>query len=218
MSFRMRGGRVWPLCFPFLILFLLPVGTLADVVLTEVLADPVSDWSGDGIIDFKADEWVEIANRGDTPADLGDYWLSDSVTDPTCRFRFSGSLAPGEHLLVTGAMAVAWQLDMGLATPGLSLSNTGGQVALFRDGAGDTLLVDSVDYLRYQVEDDRSFGRHPLHGDGWILFDGRNLYHGTQVPGSTGCEPSPGAINVCEGAAASESAWSRVKGIYSPGG
>jgi hypothetical protein len=148
------------------------------VLINEVLADPITDWSGDGIIDFKNDEWIEIANGGSAPVDLSAYWISDSGTDPAVRYRFSGSLAPGAALAVTGAMAVAWQLETDNGSAGLSLSNSGGEVALFRDEAGVAVQVDLAAYTSYQMDDDRSLGRFPSGTGDWILFDGLNLYQG----------------------------------------
>ena len=205
----------WRACWrPLFLLLALPVGTLAELVVNEVLADPVSDWSGDGIIDFKNDEWVEIANAGSDAVDLAAYWLSDAGADPAVRYRFSGSLAPGEVFAVTGAMAVAWQADTGNGSAGLSLSNSGGEVALLRDEAGGAALVDLVAYTSYQVDDDRSLGRFPNAGADWILYDGLNIYHGNQLPGSTGCLPSFGATNVCEQVPAAETNWGKVKTKY----
>jgi hypothetical protein len=144
--------------------------------------------------------------------DLDGYWLSDAVGEPVVRYRFSGSLAAGQALHITGAAAVAWQAENGAGSSGLSLNNSGGEVALFQDVGGATQLADSVSYAGYQVEDDRSLGRFPLQGNTWILFDGMNIYHGAQIPGSTGCMPSPGAPNLCDDAAPARStSWSSVK-------
>ncbi len=60
--------RLASLLAPLLLILSLPVGTFAEVLLNEVLADPITDWSGDGIIDFKNDEWIEIANGGSAPS------------------------------------------------------------------------------------------------------------------------------------------------------
>ena len=218
---RYFPGQLLPLAIP-LLLALSPGGALApsaalaagDLVLNELLADPASDWTGDGEVDFKDDEWIEIANRGTSAVELGAYWVSDSVDDPTLRYRFSGSLAPGAVFLVTGAAAAAWQGENGAGSAGLSLSNTGGELALWKDQGSETVLVDSVSYLTYQVQDDRAFGRFPLDGADWILFDAMNIYHGNQLPGSTGCSPSPGQPNRCEGSATQAGAWGAVKQLY----
>lgn len=210
---RARRGAL-ALLAPLFLILSLPLGSFADVVLNEVLADPISDWSGDGIIDFKNDEWVEIANRGDSPENLGGYWISDAVGDPAVRYRFEGILAPGEAFHVTGAMAVAWQAETGNGSAGLSLSNSGGDVALFRDEGAASVLADSVAYLAYQVDDNRSLGRADGVTGEWILYDGFNLYHGNQLPGSTGCLPTPGEANRCDEVAADGSTWSQVKDRY----
>ncbi|MCB1162721.1 MAG: lamin tail domain-containing protein [Candidatus Krumholzibacteriia bacterium] len=206
--------RLASLLAPLFLILMLPVGSVAEVVINEVLADPVSDWSGDGIIDFKNDEWVEIANAGPDPVDLDGYWLSDAGTDPAVRYRFSGSLASGETFVVTGAMAVAWQMDTGNGSAGLSLSNSGGEVALFHDVGAETTQVDLIAYVSYQMDDDRSLGRFPNAGEDWILYDGLNIYHGNQIPGSTGCLPSFGTANVCEHTPAGDANWGRVKSHY----
>ncbi len=214
MSFRFKQGQVLSLFLPFLLLFTLPSGTLADVVLNEFIADAVSDWSGDGLIDYKNDEWVEIINRGDTGRDIDEYWLSDSVDDPAVRYRFSGTLPAGEVFQVTGAMAVDWQAENDAGSAGLSLGNTGGFVALFRDTPDGAVLIDSVEYLSYQISDDRALGRFPEDTETWILFDGLNIYHGNQEPGSTGCMPSPSEENVCDASPARDASWGEVKRAY----
>lgn len=199
---------------PLILILCLPLGASAELLLNELLADPVADWSGDGSSDYRNDEWVEIVNVGDQAMDVSDYWLSDSVTDPAVRYRFSGTLAPGETVLVTGATALDWQAETGNGSGALSLSNSGGEVALFRDGPDGTELVDSVAYLGYQVDDDRAMGRAGAQGGEWILYDGLNIYHGNQVPGSTGCLPSPGEANACEEVATEGSSVSGVKDRY----
>ena len=209
-----KAARLASLLAPLVLILSLPVGSFAQVLLNEVLADPITDWSGDGIIDFKNDEWIEIANGGSAPVDLAAYWLSDSGTDPAVRYRFSGSLAPGAAFAVTGAMAVAWQAETGNGSAGLSLSNSGGEVALFRDEGGEAVQVDLVAYTSYQMDDDRSLGRFPSGAGEWILFDGLNLYHGNQEPGSTGCLPSLGQPNVCAQVPVAEASIGQVKQSY----
>jgi len=209
-----REGLASLLYVSLLVILSLPSGSFAEIVLTEVLAAPGSDWSGDGIIDWRDDEWVEIANRGDSPVDLSDYWVSDELVDSPIRYRFSGTLAPGEARFVTGQEARAWQLDMGLGGAGLSLRNTDGDVVLYQDLGDSVVLADHVFYKTYQIDWERSLGRHPLDGEEWILFDGLNLYHGSQEPGSTGCMPSPGEINSCEDTAVGKADWSSLKGLY----
>ena len=110
------------------------------VVLNEILAGPARDWDGDGVFDARGDEWLEIRNDGVAAEDLATYAVSDA--DSTIRFVFSGILAPGGVLLVTGTMAVNWQRSVGRTVTGLSLNNSGDTVRLFRLGAADTVTVD----------------------------------------------------------------------------
>jgi len=209
-----RRGIYSLLYISLLVLISLPSGSFAEIVLTELLASPGSDWSGDGTIDWRDDEWVEIANRGDSSVDLTDYWISDELEDSPIRYRFSGTLPPGEALFVTGQEARAWQLEMGLGGAGLSLRNTDGDVVLYKDVGDSVHLADQIHYRSYQVEYERAMGRHPLETETWMLFDGLNLYHGSQEPGSTGCSPSPGEINDCGETKAEASDWGKVKGLY----
>ena len=206
---------LYPLFYTsLLILFSLPSGSFAEVVITELLAAPGSDWSGDGTIDWRDDEWVEIANRGDNAVDLTDYWVSDELDDSPIRYRFSGMLEPGEALFVTGQEARAWQLEMGLGGAGLSLRNTSGEVVLYQDIGDSVALADVIAYETCQVDYERSLGRHPLDSENWMLFDGLNIYHGSQEPGSTGCLPSPGQINDCGDVSTSDLDWGNLKGLY----
>ena len=103
---------------------------------------------------------------------------------------------------------------MGLGSAGLSLRNSGGWVTLYRDEGGVPAMVDSVEYEDYQVVQDRTLGRLPLDSENWILFDGMNLYHGGQEPGTTGCMPSPGELNECDLVPAEKKNWGNVKNLY----
>ncbi len=214
MTNSARKGLRSILYTSLLILISLPSGSFAEIVLTELLAAPGSDWSGDGIIDWRDDEWVEIANRGDSAVDLSDYWVSDELADSPIRYRFNGVLEPNQALFVTGQEAREWQIEMGLGGAGLSLRNSGGEVVLYQDIGDSVALADMVSYESYQVEGDRALGRQPLHSDTWLLFDGLNLYHGNQDPGSTGCIPSPGLINDCGDVSTVDMDWGNLKGLY----
>ena len=74
--------------------------------------------------------------------------------------------------------------------------------------------IEHLDAASRAVLDDRALGRFPNHGEEWILFDGLNLYHGNQIPGSTGCLPTPGMFNHCDAAPTEETSWSSVKRAY----
>ena len=53
-------------------------------------------------------------------------------------------------------------------------------------------------YEDHMAEDDRSSGFN-LNLYDWDLFDALNPYSGSLVPGGTGCLPTPGTPNICDG-------------------
>jgi len=182
--------------------------TAADLELNEILAGPARDWDGDGIFDARADEWVEVANRTAAPIDLSPYRLSDA--DSTIRFGFSGTLAPGAVLLVTGKMSEDWERAAGRTATGLSLNNAGDTVILFRLTGLDTTAIDRKTYNSIEGATDRSTGRMGDDAASWTLFDGLNKYTGSGQPVGTGCVPTPGAANGCP-TSVSETTWGKIK-------
>lgn len=178
------------------------------VGLSELLAGPARDWDGDGVFDARKDEWVEIRNDGVVPVDLAAYRVSDA--DSTIRYAFSGNLAPGSVLLVTGAMALDWQRAVGRTAAGLSLNNAGDTVRLFRIVGVDTVAVDVKAYNSIEGASDRSTGRL---GGGWILFDSLNPYTGSGEPKGTGCPPTPGGANGCT-TGVKQTSWGWIKDHY----
>ncbi len=187
----------------------------AELLINEILSAPGQDWNGDGEVDFKNDEWVEIVNTGPGVEDLQGVFLRDGSGD-SYHFGFTGSLAAGEVRLVLGSDAVAWQSANGLSTTGLSLNNSGDRVELWRDIDTPRVLdaLDAVDVLAHAAEDDRSMGRLVEVGT-WVLFDALNPYTGTLQPASTDCVPSPGLENECAGSVPIEGAsLSRVRARF----
>ena len=81
----------------------------ADVVISEFLAS-----NDNSILDSfgNREDWIEIHNAGDAPANLNDYYLTDSAATPT-KWRFPiQNIAPGEYLVVFASnrnLAVAGQ-------------------------------------------------------------------------------------------------------------
>jgi len=178
-----------------------------DLELSEILAGPARDWDGDGVFDARADEWVEVANRTPAPIDLSPYRMSDA--DSTIRYGFTGMLAPGAVLLVTGKMSEDWERAASRTATGLSLNNSGDTVILFRLSGPDTIAVDRKTYNSIEGASDRSTGRM---GDGssWVLFDGLNKYTGSGQPTGTGCLPTPGVVNDCP-TAVTGTTWGKIK-------
>jgi hypothetical protein len=185
----------------------------AQICLNEILADPASDWDGDGEINSKTDEWVEIINTSSSPIDLTNLRIGDLSGGYNWRFAFSGSLAPGEIRVVYGSEVVQWQSENGVSTYGLSLNNSGDTVYLYKLTASDTQVVDWYGYQSHEVLDDRSVGRRPDGWGDWTLFDALNPYNGTKPPIGSGCNPSPGLPIACATPVKSTT-WGLVKKLY----
>lgn len=212
-----------PLILVWTFLLLLVAGAasaqLDDIIhINEVLADPASDWDGDGTVDFKGDEWIEIQNNGPEAVDLSVYFLRDALGEEP-DFRLFGILETGATAVFYGSDAVAWQAEMGMTTTGLSFNNSGDLIQLLRvyltsegDPAFELMFV--VAYDDHEAEDDRSCGFNPDASD-WILFDALNPYGGSSEPVGTGCAPSPGVLNLCGGQVAVEDrSFGQVKAIF----
>lgn len=187
----------------------------AVVQLSEIMADPASDWDGNGEAHYRDDEYIEVTNTGPDAVDLIGYFVRDALGDEAHLHLF-GVLAPLEAAVFYGSNAVAWQQEFGHATTGLSLNNGGDEVELW---LGDpaypgATLVDMHIYVDHEAEDDRASGRLHLNGD-WALFDGLNPYTGTTEPLSTLCDPSPGTLNDCQpNVPATAVTWGGVKSLY----
>jgi len=182
-----------------------------DVRISEILAGPARDWDGSGTFSSRDDEWIEIVNGGAITADLTPFFVTDGDSIP--RFGFSGTLAPGAVLLVTGAMSVNWERATSHPVFGLSLGNSGDKVLLWKVSGADTTLVDGYTYKAHEAAADRAVGRTP-DGSDWKLEDGLDPYTGTLLPGPTGCLPTPGQPNNCGTVPVKTSTWGRVKSLY----
>jgi len=206
------------LSFLFLFTFLtvFPFGHgWAQVCLNEILADPASDWDGDGALGSKNDEWVEVINAGVSSVDLSAYRLGDLSGGYTWRYGFSGTLPAGAVVLVHGSDSQVWQAANGFAVAGLSLNNTGDTVFLYKIEGTDTLVADSYAYGAHEVLDDRSTGRMPDDTAEWRVFDQLNPYTGTNPPLGTGCSPSPGLVNDCEPhVPVEDTTWGAIKVLF----
>jgi len=193
-----RRGVAIILCLGVLTLAVPAAGQL---VINEILADPATDWNGDGTVDYRGDEWVEILNAGATAVDLSAYGLRDAAAAGP-RLFLDGILGAGEILVVLGSDAVAWQEANGASTTGLSLNNGGDEVFLVRLVPGSdppqTEVVDSAAYPDHAAQDDRACGWDTYRTE-WILYDGLATYGGDRDPVGTGCPPTPGAPNLCHG-------------------
>ena len=207
-----RGVRTFTVIL--FVLGLARAGSAAcDVRLNEICPAPARDWDGSGLFSARDDEWIELVNTSLVPEDLSHYYVTDS--DSSIRWAGTGLLNPGEHRIIYGTDAVNWQRDHGRTIAGLSLANAGDTVRLWHVVGSDTMLVESYGYKPHEAGPDRSIGRLPdTTGETWSLFDGFSPYTGSLEPSGNGCNPSPGAINVCDQTPALPATWGRIKSQY----
>ena len=208
-------------CLPAMasaVLLMLTVGGAVaqePIILNEILADPATDWDGDGTVDFKNDEWIEVMNVGPDVIDLATYWLRDDTGDEP-HLQLYGLINPGEVAVFYGSESVAWQAAQGVSTVGFSLNNSGDVVRLLRTipGSAELELMFVAHYEDHMAEDDRSSGFN-LNLYDWDLFDAMLPYTGTLLPAGNGCAPTPGAPNICPAPVANEAAsFGAVKAIF----
>jgi hypothetical protein len=213
----MRMRKVFHCAFTLVLLlcvFLIhPPNAAAQLVVNEFVADPARDWNGDGIVNSRDDEWVEIVNLGTAVVDLAAYRLADSEGSKAWRYGFSGTLGPGMVRIVYGSESKAWEEANKCPQYGLHLNNTGDRVALYRIEGTDTSLVDGYTYGPVSVVNDRSIGRRPDNPQAWVTYDALNKCTATCDPTGTGCAPTPGAPNVCMTPVAARS-WGKIKSMY----
>ena len=198
-----------------LVALLVHVGAAhGEILLNELMADPASDWDGDSLYQFRDDEWVEVINTGPATESLDGYRLAGP--DTTWRYAFTGILAPGEIRVVYGSESYAWEQATGNPQFGFRLSNTGGEIVLWRHTATDSSIVDRYVYADHEAEDDRSTGRFPDGEATWMLFDWQNPYTGSTPPVGSGCGPSPGLPAFCP-VPVKPGSWGRIKVAFASG-
>ncbi len=200
----------------FLPVLILSISTASQsqVMINEFMPDPATDWDGDGEVNYRDDEWVEIKNRGDSAVDLSGYLLADGIEEPQWRYGLAGQLMPGEVLVVFGSDSRAWEESNQFPRYGLSLNNSGDRISVFRVENGDTVCIHYYTYQDEVVGDDRSVGISADPQEGWVVFDAYSPCDGAcGIPGS-GCIPTPGSPNQCTTGVESES-WGSIKQKFS---
>ncbi|MBD3163305.1 MAG: hypothetical protein GF346_12585 [Candidatus Eisenbacteria bacterium] len=181
-------------------------------VLNEVMADPSLDWDGDGEYSYRDDEWVEIYNPGPGSLDLDGFLLGDGDESPL--YPLTGLLEEGEHLVVYGSEAYAFQQENDWGAYGLRLGNSGDTVTLLQEVDDEMVLFDAYTYEDHEAEDDRSSGRLPDGEADWVLFDSLNPYGGDTEPLGTGLPPSPGGPNGEEVVPVRTTTWGKLRTLY----
>jgi len=192
-----------------------PSAGFCGLSVNELMADPASDWDGDGTYNYRDDEWVEIYNAGPGHVNLGEYILSDHNGLRTYGWEDGAVLAVGEALVVYGSQAVIWQQANGESAYGFAMSNDGDTVVLTQMGGGNPIIVDSHTFNTYEADDDRASGRAPDGVGEWQIFDALNPYSGTTPPLGNGLEPTPGVPNFGDPpSTAAVGSWGEVKSLF----
>jgi len=166
----------------FLLLFLTVRGALGgQVVINEFLARnalTVHDEFGE------YDDWIELYNAGDDEVDLGGYYITDDLSNPT---KWQLPETEEETEIPPHGYLLLWADDdstQGALHLGFKLSGSGEQIGLFAPD-GHT-VVDTLTFG--PQEQDISYGRQPDGSDNWFYFQ----------------QPTPGQCN--ESAGVSEKA------------
>ncbi len=74
---------------------------LPTVVISEIMADNDGAWADPDALDCdEFDDWIELHNPSDLPAELGDLWLSDDGAEPFALRLPDEPLEPGGYLVV----------------------------------------------------------------------------------------------------------------------
>ncbi len=184
--------------FTFLILMIvgLPQLAAAGLCINEIMADPSSDWDGDGIYNYRDDEWVELYNAGPGHIELSEYSLSDDTGLWTYGFEPGEGLSVGEAIVIYGSQSLLWQQANGVSSYGFKMSNDGDAVVLWQIASSDTVLVDTHTFVSHEADDDRSSGRNPDGTGDWEIFDALNNYSGSNPPFGNNLPPTPGYPNM----------------------
>ena len=153
------------------LVLLLGFASLAEaaVVISEVLADPPSDETGDANQDGERhsshDEFIELYNAGSAPVDISGWRLGDSSpSDNFFQFPDDAVIEPGSYVVLfgggnpTGFTVPVYTDDGTIGSRGLS--NEGEDVHLI-DDTGDTVAVISHN----SWPSDQSLVRSPLDGE-----------------------------------------------------
>jgi hypothetical protein len=200
----------------FLAVALMPSVGRCGLCVNEIMADPATDWDGNGSYSAVDDEWVELYNSGPAHVNLGEFELTDDTGYRTYGFADGDELGVGEAIVIYGSMSKVWQSNHGVTAYGFRLGNDGDTVILWQVAGGDTVLVDSHTYNTYEAEDDRSTGRNPDGIGPWQIFDALNPYTGTTPPAGNGLPPTPGRPNAGDPppVEAVGPSWGEVKSLF----
>ncbi|MCE2447891.1 MAG: lamin tail domain-containing protein, partial [Candidatus Latescibacteria bacterium] len=177
-----------------LTLLALPSLVEANVVISEVLADPPSGAAGDANQDGERhtyqDEFIELYNTGSAPVDISGWRLGDSTSlENFFEFPANAVIEPGSYVVLFGGgtptgFSVPVYTDDGKI--GNGLTGKGEDVHLI-DDTGDTVAVISHD----DWPSKQSLVRHPPDGDELVPHKTASTVKALFSPGHTHIIPKP---------------------------
>ena len=115
------------------------------------------------------DDWIEIYNAGTETVDIGGYYITDDLSNPT-QWRIPDT-APDSTTVAPGGFLLLWadkQPEQGVRHINIKLGAGGEDIGLYlSDGVG---VVDTLTYGKQTT--DISYGRKEDGGDAWGFFSG----------------------------------------------
>ena len=177
------------------LLLALPSLAAANVVISEVLADPpnglAGDANGDDKRDTYEDEFIELYNTGSAAVDISGWRLGDSsALNNFFQFPTNTVIAPGSYIVLFGGgnpkgfTGPVYTDDGKIGSNGLT--GTGEDVHLI-DDTGDTVAV--VQHANWPK--DQSLVRHPPDGTALVPHKTASTIKALFSPGSNHIIPKP---------------------------
>jgi len=148
------------------------INTSSSLVINEFMAD------NDGVVADQTgayEDWIEIFNNSSDSIYLGDYYLTDKMSNPT-QWKMPAVFIPA------GGFKLFWASGdtlRGTNHTNFKLSKSGEVIGLlFNTGAG----LDTIDYISFGVQTtDISYGRQYDASPNWVFFGNAtpNMSNGT---------------------------------------
>jgi hypothetical protein len=158
------------------------------VVINEFMCSNDTTFIPDEIGPDNHPDWIEIYNTGDTPIDIGGWYLTDDLADPI-QYQIPENMpeltiVPGHGYLLLKADGTGIGINLGF-----KLGSGGDDIGLSQDGE---TFVDELSYgsgtgssnVVPSPETDYSSGRMPDGSTTWQIFDP-----------NTATSPTPGSAN-----------------------
>ncbi len=166
-----------------------------DLVISEVYPNPAAgdagDTNGDGGRHTYQDEFVEIANLGEHPVDIGGYFLGDDDVSVEKLFRFPDSTVLDTQAVVVlfggGDMPVSERIFADDGRIGDGLSNAGDTVQLLAPDGSTVVSKMTYENARQGISfarDDN--GNYLLHNE---IYKGKSISVGRLGPGDDSVDP-----------------------------